>query len=304
MLIRWRVGAFAASLLALALHAPELAAQSHPAPFRVHADLLRGGGSKPWKLYSKAAGSFGVRVRLYSGVDAALEPIHEELLTLNLASSAPGAPAAGQLTEPVKVHGEADLLLGAQTAAPLPVTDADADGVWDVFQSELWMTTEILTTTSAGATVENGESPRERLAPLVPVDAEGHWVGPEIAGVAGAQGAAGPAGESGPQGLPGPAGQTGAQGPQGEPGIQGEVGPVGPAGTGAAFDGGSVNNAIVAPGFTTTSSADAITGGTLRAVVLLQSDGAITAGSDISAGGGIVAAGSVFAGPEASLVTG
>jgi Collagen triple helix repeat (20 copies) len=302
MLTSVRACVCSSAFLALALLGPALSAQSHPAPFRVHTDLLRGGNGKAFKLFSsKSKGSFTVRVRLYPGVDAGLAPIHEELVKVSLGSSAPSAPSAGQISEPIKVRGETDLLIGAQAALPLPTTDADADGVWDVFQSELWLTTEILTTTSGGSTIENGESPRERLAPLVPIDADGKWAGPAIADTVG------PQGEPGAQGPEGPAGPQGVPGVPGAQGLQGDVGPQGPQGApgvGNAFDGGSVNNAITAPGFATTSSADAITGGTLHAVVALQSDGGVAAAGPITTGADVIAANNLQAGAQGSIYTG
>ncbi|HTE06948.1 MAG TPA: hypothetical protein VK824_12210, partial [Planctomycetota bacterium] len=283
-------------VLACAAQGAAVAAQAHPAPFRVHADLLKGGDGKAYKLYSsKSSGSYTVRVRLFASSDPGDPPIHEELLAVTLASSAPGAPEDGEVGSPVARKGAMDLLLGAQANAPLPSTDADGDGVWDFFQTPLWFTTEVLTVKN-NTTIENGPTPRQPLGRLPPIDDTGTWRGTPVAGMQGPQGPQGPEGPAGPQGEAGPVGPAGAQG------VQGPSGPAGPAGP--AFNGGLVNNAITAPGFTTTSIGDAITGGTLHAVTSVMSDGTVNATGNIGAGGDINAFGSVHTSTNGSIYTG
>jgi len=287
------------SLLALFLAAEgaEVMAQSRPAPLRLHVDLLRGGGDKPYKPFtSKSKGNYTVRVRLFPSGDAAVAPIHEELLEVTLAGSTPSAPENGQVGSPIARKGEMDLLIGAQSGAPMPTTDTDGDGVWDIFQTDLWYTTEILTQSNTSTTIEGGASPRQPLGRLAPIDESGAWRGTPMPGMPGPQGLQGPAGIDGAMGADGVAGPAGPAGPTGADGA--------PGSGGANFNGGTVNNAIIAPGFTTTSSSDAITGGTLHATESMLSDGSIVANDDVTAGRDVVAYGSIHALAAGSIYTG
>ncbi len=225
-------------LLSLAVCA-DAPAQATYAPARIDVLLLRpkGSGFVPYK--PKKGKDVAVTIRIFDAQQT--DPLHVETQTINVGESldnGPGEFESGELNFPAsKISGLFSLVIGASPDAPYPSVDSDGDGVLNLFEEDLWYTTEVEVD---GAPL--GQSPRLPLGRLVPVSPEGEWKGPPGVGPVGPPGPAGEQGvpgEPGAQGEPGPAGppgDTGPQGPAGEPGppgpqgLAGEPGATGPSG--------------------------------------------------------------------------
>lgn len=240
--------ALAAGLLfcGVVLPASEIAAQATPAPApaRVEVGLFASAKGKfvPAKL--PAGKPFEVELVLYGG--PTIGSLHEETITITAGSDELSEPENGQQVFPsAKVDGQVSLLLGAQTDQSLPVVDDQGlPGVPDIYERDLWYTTEVFVAVKGGSK-SLGISPRMPLGWLLPIANDGSWIGAPGVGPSGPIGPQGPVGPMGPPGdegkdadpgppgpigPPGPPGPTGPPGPVGPPGPPGAPGPTGPAG--------------------------------------------------------------------------
>jgi hypothetical protein len=240
------------ALLSFAL-ADAAAAQSEYAPARVDVLLLRpkANGYLPFK--PKKGKPFDVTIRIFDAIEG--DPLHVETQTVNVGETGdngPGEFEAGELNFPTaRLAGLITLILGAQPGNPLSGVDSDGDGVPNLFEQELWYTTNV-----SQDGVALGESPRLPLGRLLGLSPEGDWKGPSVfgpTGPTGPTGEQGPPGDTGPAGPAGPTGAVGAQGETGVPGATGATGAVGPPGPtglpgptgpdGPAWNGGPVTGA-------------------------------------------------------------
>lgn len=207
-------------LLLPALGSAAVAQASH-APASVDVLLLRPKGSGYVPFKPKKGKSVAVTVRIFDALEP--EPLHVETQTIHVGETLDNGPAesqAGELNFPVsKFTGLVTLVVGAQPGNPFLPVDSDGDGFLNLFEQDLWYTTEV---EIEGTPL--GESPRLPLGRLIPISPEGEWKGPSFIGPPG------PTGPPGEQGAPGAAGPTGPMGPAGATGAQGDQGDAGPAG--------------------------------------------------------------------------
>jgi hypothetical protein len=214
---------FVACLLSLAMCA-DAVAQATYAPARIDVLLLRpkGSGFVPFK--PKKGKPVAVTIRIFDAVEA--DPLHVETQTIHVGEpldNGPGEFESGELNFPAaKFFGLLTVVIGANPESTYLPVDTDGDGVLNLFEEDLWYTTDVELDG-----VPLGESPRLPLGRLVPISPDGEWNGPP--GV-GPPGATGPAGEQGAPGEPGPTGEAGPAGPPGETGPQGPAGDPGPPG--------------------------------------------------------------------------
>src|SRR5262249_41756519 len=134
----------ATGLLSLALGA-RCAAQAAYAPARVDVLLLKpkGDGYLPFK--PKKGKPFEVTIRIFDAVEG--DARHVETETVNVGETGdngPGESKAGELNFPTaRLSGLITLVVGAQANNPFSQVDSDGDGVPNLFENDLWYSTEV-----------------------------------------------------------------------------------------------------------------------------------------------------------------